>query len=380
VTVAVALLIGINFLAFIGIQASRIVFSLYALSLGASPSAVGGILATLFIFPVFFSWPAGTLSDRYGPVRLLVPSLAVGALGMTLPHFLPSLASLYIAGALAGLVITTVTVTVQNLIGVLSTPENRAANFSNLTLFGSATMLLGPLLGGLAIDRFGHSVTCLAIGAMLVLSIGALWRWGHTLPKGSAGKRTRANLLSVLGDRRLWPMFVISSLSQVGMDTFQAFVPIHSHNMGLSASVIGVVMAVFASGMMVVRTVMTQLVRWARGEARLLSACFFVALAAFFLVPLAPGAVTLSAVGFCFGLTLGCIQPLVLMLMFESAEEGRAGEAIGLRLTINNIARIVTPALFGLLASAASLMAVFWVSAGLMGVAGGTARPRRSSS
>jgi predicted MFS family arabinose efflux permease len=298
---------------------------------------------------------------------------------MTLPHFLPSLASLYVAGALAGLVITTVTVTVQNLIGVLSTPEDRAANFSNLTLFGSATMLVGPLAGGFAIDHFGHSVTCLAIGAMLALSIGALWRWGHTLPKGSAGKRTRANLLSVLGDRRLWPMFVISSIAQIGMDTFQAFVPIHSHNMGLSASVIGVVMAVFASGMMAVRSVMAQLARWARGEARLLSACFFVALAAFVLVPLAPGAVTLSAVGFCFGLTLGCIQPLVLMLMFESAEEGRAGEAIGLRLTINNIARIVTPALFGLLASAASLMAVFWVSAGLMGLAGGTARPRRSS-
>jgi predicted MFS family arabinose efflux permease len=131
--------------------------------------------------------------------------------------------------------------------------------------------------------------------------------------------------------------------------------------------------------MMAVRMVLVQLVRLARGEARLLSVAFFIALGTFVLVPLAPGAVSLSCVGFCFGLMLGCIQPLILMLMFETAQEGRAGEAIGLRLTINNIARIIAPAAFGVLASAASLMAVFWVNAALLGVGGAVARPKKTA-
>jgi len=373
---AVALVIAINFTAFTGVQASRIMISLYALSLGANAATVGGILATMFIFPVLLSWPTGVLAERYGAQRLLLVGVGAGGVGMLIPFLLPSLFSLYAAAILLGLTITTVTVVGQNLVGVLSTPENRTRNFANYSLGASLTTFVGPLLGGFSQDHLGQVNACLSAVAVFALAVAGLARWGGRLPKGDNKRSERVNLMRTLTDRRLWPVFIVSSLSQVSNDVFQAFVPIHGHAMGLSASVIGIVMATFAAGSFSVRIWLTQLVKRAGSEARLLSIAFFFAAVAYVIVPLAPEAVTLAAVGFCFGGALGCIQPLTLLYMFATAQEGRAGEAIGLRLTINNIARIITPALFGLIGAAAGLATVFWCTAALMGLGGTTARPK----
>src|SRR5512132_2842912 len=48
------------------ISAARIALSLYALHLGASASAVGALVASLYIFPVLTSWHVGRYSDRVG--------------------------------------------------------------------------------------------------------------------------------------------------------------------------------------------------------------------------------------------------------------------------------------------------------------------------
>jgi MFS family permease len=373
---AILLIISINFFAFCGIQASRIIISLYALSLGANSATVGGILATMYIFPVVLSWPIGVLSERFGAARVLLVGVGSPAVGMTIAHFFPSLVSLYIAGTLCGLTICTVTVVGQNLVGALSTPENRTRNFSNYSLGASLTIFVGPVLAGLSIDHLGHSSACLVAVLVFLLSLLALTHFRGVLPRGERTVRARANLLDTLRDRRLWPVFVVSSLSQVSNDVYQAFLPIHGHGAGMSASAIGAVMASCAVGTIGVRALLTRLVKRMGSETRLLSIAFVAAGVAYLFMPLAPGSVLLAAVSFCFGAALGCIQPLTLLLMFASADHERAGEAVGLRLTINNIARILTPAIFGVIATAAGVATVFWVTGALMGLGWHTARPK----
>ncbi len=62
-----------------------------------------------------------------------------------------------------------------------------------------------------------------------------------------------------------------------------------------------------------------------------------------------------------------------MALMFSRSAEGRSGEAMGLRLTTNNVVRVIGPSLFGLLGSVLGLMPVFILCALLMGVGGWSA-------
>lgn len=52
-----------------------------------------------------------------------------------------------------------------------------------------------------------------------------------------------------------------------------------------------------------------------------------------------------------------------MMLAFERSPAGRTGEVTGLRLTANNVARIVVPLIGGALGTAFGAAPVFWMNA-----------------
>jgi len=178
-----------------------------------------------------------------------------------------------------------------------------------------------------------------------------------------------------LADPVIRAMLVTSGLMQLGTDLFQFYIPIYGHGEGMSASAIGAVLAANASAAFCVRFGMARLVN-RFGEQRLLTYSFYVGALGFVLVPVFKGALLLAMVSFIFGLGMGCGQPLTTMLMFAHCAEGRAGETLGLRLTVNNIMRVAGPALFGVIATMTGLTAVFVLNGLMMGAGGLMSRPR----
>lgn len=373
---AINLILALNAFVFVGVNAARIVFSLYALELGANAAGVGAILAMVYVLPLLLAWPIGVLADRFGARWLLAAGAASGAAGMLVPFFFPTLISLHVAAILLGLTIVLTAVLGQNLVGVLSAPAERARNFSNYSLTGSLAIFLGPLLAGFAIDHGGHARACLGVSAMLMLGAGLMLLRGGALPPSKSRPKSGGSLLRTLMDPRLRRMLVVSSLAQLANDLFQAFLPIYAHGIGLSASVIGSLLAALAVGSFAVRLALLKLIK-RFGEHRYLAIAFYLGAAVFILVPLVQAPTLLAALAFGFGLSLGSTQTLTLMLMFSSAEEGRAGETVGLRLMVNNIARIAGPAVFGAIGALAGLSAVFWINGMLMAAAGRLSETRR---
>lgn len=373
---AINLILALNAFVFVGVNAARILFSLYALELGASTAGVGAILAMVYVFPLLLAWPIGVLADRFGARWLLAAGAASGAAGMLVPYFFPTLIALRVAAVLLGLTIVLTAVLGQNLVGVLSAPAERTRNFSNYSLTGSLAIFLGPLLAGFAIDHVGHARACLAVSVLFMLALGLMLLRGGALPPSKRQPRSSGSLLRTLMDPRLRRMLVVSSLAQLANDLFQAFLPIYAHGIGLSASVIGSLLAALALGSFAVRVAMLKLIK-RFGEHRYLAIAFYLGALVFILVPLAQAPTLLAALAFVFGLSLGSTQTLTLMLMFSSAEEGRAGETVGLRLMVNNIARIAGPAVFGALGALAGLSAVFWINGMLMAAAGRLSTPRK---
>jgi MFS family permease len=364
---------AIGFLSFTAMTASRVVLSLYALKLGADASAVGVLAAMFFIFPLFLSWPVGALSDRIGPRRPLLASAIVAGAGLVVPYFWQHVAALYIGAAMTGLALSLYHVNLQTLVGRLSTPTTRVNNFANFSLVGATTNFAGPLFGGMAVDQWGHGIACLGIAGLSAVALGLILGGGRSLPRGERSTAPKLRVMDTLADRGMRGMLVTSGLMQLGTDLFQFYMPIYGHGAGMSASAIGTILAAFAAAAFCIRFGMARLVALYT-EQRLLTWSFFVGALGFMLIPVFQGVVLLSVVAFIFGLGMGCGQPLTTMLMFARCAEGRTGETLGLRLTVNNTMRVAGPALFGVIASMTGLTAVFIINGVMMGIGGWMSR------
>ncbi len=351
------------------VQAGRVLLALYALKLGAQPFAIGILAATFSVLPMLLSWQVGKLSDRFGSRWPLMFGAAGGAGGMLVPYFFPGLPALYTAAVLNGLSFAFYAVSLQNLVGLLSEPQNRALNFSNFSLMVSFTSFLGPLLAGFSIDHSGPAVACLYLVALSLAPVLMLAIWGGTLPGGSRDAPPAGSIRDMLTSSGLWKVLVTSSLIVTGIALFQFYIPIYGHGIGLSGTVIGVVLAMFSAAAFVVRLIMPRLLAWL-GEGTVLAYAFFLGAVSLILVPFFTDSVVLSLLSFTFGLGMGCGQPITMMLTFSTSTEGHSGEVLGLRITVNHLARMVGPVVFGAIGSAFGIFPVFWVNA-LMLLSGG---------
>jgi MFS family permease len=341
------------------ISCARVAFSLYALQLGASASVVGIVVATLYIFPLLISWPVGRYSDRVGSRWLLLFGTVCGSCAMMIPYFVREISALYVAGTLLGAAFALYNVLLQNLVGLLSKPHERARNFSNSSLIGASTNFAGPLLAGIAIDHSGPANACLYLVSLLVI-------WGDRLPGGTRHSGPGRSIKETLAHGGMVRILMTSSLVQVGQDLYQFYIPVYGYGIGLSASAIGGVLATFAAASFFVRFLMPYLIA-RRGEETVLRYSFGLAMIGFVLVPFFHNAVALALISFTFGLGMGCGQPITTMMIFSRSVEGRSGEILGLRQTVNNLMRVSCPPVFGLIASAFGLSPVFWLSALIMG-------------
>ena len=355
------------------VQSGRVLFSLYALNLGADPFAVGILSGSSSALPLLLSWQVGRLSDRFGSRLLLMIGAAGGALGMLLPYALPGLPALYLAAVTNGLLFACCSVSLQNLVGLLSSPADRAKNFSNFSLMASAANFLGPLIAGFSIDLSGYGIASLYIMALALAAIAILAIWGNLLPGGSGEASPSGSVRDLLADSGLWRVMATSSLVVTGVVLFQFYMPIYGHNIGLSASVIGVVLAIFPGAAFIVRVFLPQMIRLF-GENKLLAYAFFIGAAGMMLVPFFQSALTLGLISFAFGIGMGCGQPITIMMTFSGSEKGRSGEALGLRITANHLARMVMPVLFGTIGAAFGVFPVFWINAMMLASGGFLAR------
>jgi MFS family permease len=341
---------------------------------------VGLLAATFSAFPAVLSWPVGKLADRFGSRWLLMLGAFGGGIGMLIPYFVPGMTALFIAAATNGLSLAIYNVSLQNVVGLLSTPQNRTQSFSNYSLTNSVGNFVGPLYAGFSIQHMGHATACLSLSLLAIMPLAALVIWGRRLPRGSDhAKRAGGGLRSMFAAKGVGKTLATSSLLQSGQDLFQFYLPVYAHGIGLSASAIGVVLAMNSAAAFVVRTTLPRLI--ARfNEDRVLAGAFLAGATAFLLLPFFSNAVMLSLVAFAFGLGMGCGQPIVTMQMFSNSAEGRSGEALGLRMTVNHLTRVVGPVIFGFIGSGLGLAAVFWINGLMLGGGSALSRAKHSDS
>ena len=367
---------ALAFFNMVGTRGSRVLVVLYALRLGADPFTIGALAATFAIFPALLSWPAGRIADRFGPRWPLTLGAAGSACGMLVPSFMPTMPAVFIAAALTGLSSTFYSVALQNLVGVLSTPATRARIFSNYAMSISVANAAGPLLAGFSLDHAGHVLAFLYVGLCLCVPVVLLSLWGGILPRPVPTTAPAMSVRSTLTNPGVWPVLAASSLAQSGLDVFQFYIPVHGAAQGLSASAIGVVIAMCAVGGFAARLILPRLIAWLNEEKVLAYALVLGALS-FIAVPFLTTAFLLSWMAFCLGFGLNVSQPISMIIMYARSPEGRSGEALGVRFAVDNVTKLCAPVLFGLIATALGVAALFWINAAMLGAGGLLVRPAR---
>jgi MFS family permease len=141
--------------------------------------------------------------------------------------------------------------------------------------------------------------------------------------------------------------------------------PIYGHSIGLSASLIGMIIGTYAIALLLARVVMPVMSRKS-SEEMVLFGSLALAAAACLVFPFITNVYMLAAISFVFGLGLGCCGPLSLIITYNRAPEGRSGEAMGLRQTVAKFTEASSPVVFGALGSAFGLAAAFWLVALLL--------------
>jgi predicted MFS family arabinose efflux permease len=359
-----------------GFVGSRITMSLAAIGQGASPLSVGILVSLYALVPMVMAVHAGRMIDRAGAFRPIAIGGAVLTLAVAAPYASHALPLLFVSATVAGTAFMFQHIALNHVIGNLGDPARRPVNCSWFALGYSVSGFLGPLLAGFAIDLAGHDAAFLllalppAAGTALLLYRRGVPAAGH---RPEPGERSVAELLR---DPRLLPVFLFSGLLASGWDLYTFVIPVYGTQIGLSASVIGVVMATFALATFAVRLAMPSMARRLRPWT-VIGTALAVAGVAYALFPLARAAPLLMALSFLLGLGLGCAQPMVMSLLYSASPPGRQAEVVGVRTTMLNASSTFTPLAFGALGTAFGMGPLFWAVAAALLAGGWLAQRRR---
>jgi MFS family permease len=362
---AIVYFVALNALGHLAFVGSRMTTALFALHLDASPLTVGILMSLFALLPMLLSVGSGRLIDRSGPRQPLLAAFAALACGAALPFLFPNLQILFLSSTLLGLGFMCVHIGMNSVIGAHGVPEQRALNFSWLALGFSISGSLGPLVAGYAIEGFGHAGAFLVLASFPVLALALLLPRKQPLPRPDHSvslpeNRHVLDLFRVPGLRRT---FIVSGMLAMGWDLYSFLMPLYGSRLGLAPATIGMIMATFAVATFVVRLAMPVLIRRVR-QWQVLVASMGIAGASYLVFPLVSSAPLLMANSFVLGLGLGCAQPVIMSMLYETSPPGRQGEAVGVRTTMINASSTFIPLASGALSAVAGSMApAFWLLA-----------------
>jgi MFS family permease len=355
---------------------SRVVLSLLAIELGANPLEVGMLAALYALCPMLLAIYAGKVIDRIGARKPMLAGALGIALCLLLPAGFPKLAVMYCVALVLGVCFMMFFVAVTGVTGAIGRPEDRTRNYSLLAVGFSISGFIGPLVAGFSIDYLGHQRALVILAAFTLVPILLLWLKPELIPRASHAdnEKTDQSVLDLLRMPALRRIFIIGGFISAGWDLYSFYLPVYGRSIGLSASVIGMILAAFALATCVIRLFLAAMVK--RGsELRILNWALYVASAAYFLFPFFANPWALAAISFLLGLGIGTGQPLTMNLIYNLAPQDRTSEAAGVRVTVNHVIHVTVPLLFGAVGAAFGFLPVF-VANGLLLLTGGIANQR----
>ncbi|MGV3572062.1 MAG: MFS transporter [Ramlibacter sp.] len=345
----------------------RMVAPLLALSQGYSELAVGVLMSLFALTQVFLALPAGRFADRHGLKRPVAISVGAAVLGAGLALAFPVFPVLCLAALLTGGATGSTVIALQRHVGrAVEGPTQMKQAFSWLAIGPAFSNFIGPFAAGLVIDHAGYRP------AFLLLTVFPLvaWVWMRTArempPPQGHGSRPRERAWDLWREPMFRRLILVNWFLSSAWDVHTFVVPVLGHERGLSASVIGTILGVFAAAAAGIRLFLPLLAARVREWVLIVSAMVATSLI-YAVYPFMRSAITMGACSMLLGFALGMVQPMVMSMLHQITPEHRHGEAVGMRMLVINASSVAMPMLFGSAGALVGVSAVFWTVAVTVG-------------
>lgn len=358
----------------------------YAEKLGADPIRVGA-LVSMFALAQLVSAPLwGRLSDHYGRRPMILTGLLVAAVAYSIFEVADSVWLLFLSRFVQGAASGTTGV-IQAYVSDSIAREERAKALGWLTAATSAGVMMGPVVGSLAVGRIGPGYLAAAV---CVLNFAFGWRWLPEAKKSAAsvtktpGSTRRAIVEFVLHPGKPLPRLIW--VYTFGMMSFMAmngvFALYLERVFGINERTIGWFFMYVGGVSLIMRSVLLgPAVAWL-GERKAMRAGALAVAAGMALAPFAGSIWTMCAAITLVPLGTALLFPTTTSLVSQRAPEGQTGMLMGVQQSFGGVSRMVGPIWAGAVFQFIGIRWPFWLAAILMVfaflIAGGIGRKEES--
>ncbi len=345
-----------------------------AIELDANAAQVGLIAALYALFSVFLALQFGSWVGKLGEAKFVILGTAVMMVTSAGLIFANSLVTLGIATAAAGLAHLACMVGGQSMVALRAPEGGYDRYFGLYTFSASVGHMIGPILATIVAGSNGtlpkSTSNAFLLGVVLtIIALVPVIRWRNEKPtvqgkKNSEGTfKAAVNLVKRPG---IMAAIYVSLAISSAADVLVVFLPLFGTENNFSPYAIGAILAIragttmlsrFFLGRLSQRFTTFQLLWW----STIISTLCCVAMA------FAHTPITLGAIVFVAGFSLGVGQPLTMSLVSQKTESSERALAVSARLMGNRFGQFLVPAAAGGVAAASGAGAVFIGLAVLLG-------------
>ncbi len=366
-----------EFLSIAGFATSGPILPLYLSDLGVSDPLTlklyVGLISSLPAISLAVMAPIwGSLADSYGRKPMLLRAMFGGAVILVLQGLVTSpwqlLGLRIIQGCITG------TVAAATVLVASAAPKEEVGYALGLLQMGIYLgNSLGPMLGGLVSDYFGHRTTFFVTAALLFLGGLVVLKFTDDAfvppeDRKSVLKSLVPDFSALTSSKVLWALLAVVAADQIAGSIASPFLPLFIQGISRDASRVasntGIILGLGAVASAAAAVIVGKF-SYRIGYQRVLMTCMIGA--AIFTIPQAfatsPG--ILLALRLASSFFIGGNMPAVNALISQRTEPGKQGSVYGLRTTVASASGALGPAIGATIAVGVGYGAVF-VAAGIV--------------
>ncbi len=351
------------------------ILGIYAERYGASGTTVGLLFASFSAAQLVCSPILGRLSDRIGRKPVIIISLFGTAIGSFLTGIAGTLWLLFLGRIIDGASGASVSVA-QGAVTDLAPPDQRPRLLGLLGAAFGVGFVLGPAVGGLASLGGPHVPFFVAAAVATVNGIVALVRLPETLTRRRIAGESPEHVappdtpeVAARRRRSLISLGVVMFITTAAFSGFEAtFALLGQRRFGFGEGSASAVFVVIGIALVVVQAGFIHPAVHRFGETPVLRAALGFNAAGLLVLAAAESWLLLVVALALLVLGQGLASPTIATLVANRAREQRRGGALGVQQSVSALARVVGPAVAGLLFQHVGISAPYLVGAAAMGL------------
>lgn len=344
-----------------GLGTCTFLLPVYAETLGANYTQLGLIGAVGNVVYTVVTIACGYTLDRYEKIRLYTLFTVFGAVTMVLFSGAKTIPQIILIRGLLGAAAASFWVSASTLTAEISPIRELTRSLGRYNLSWILGFTVGPYLGGIISNRFGYNVFFLSSAGVIVLSLGLILTGIRNKIKLRREVSHEKTSLEELKPLTMSYITLIPFTMVLGI--YMAIIPGHMKVVGLTASLIGLLLTVTNGVRGTVFFNVERLVRWGTGKSLLVASTLLAA--SMYLVRTGDTPMGFMIPLVFYGMGSGIMTPVVLDFISKRTPPRLRGTAMGVHEGIYGIGMCLGPLIGGAIADNYSAFTLYTLLVGV---------------